>query len=252
MIRDVSLSRSALDRAEDRIGEDHAGRGVVRAVAALTNLSLPWLAYGVQRRRGLRLGHRTLIERLAAGEPDAARECVVRFGPLLRALTRRYCYCHAEAEDALQDIVVSIWRSAGRFDPRVSNEAAFVVMIGRRRLVDRVRKKQSASRLGQSRYPCARAGEEVVAASVGDRMELLDEVTGASALMSLLTREQQRVLRLATLGLSHERVARSLGMKLSTAKTHLLRGKRRMRLLAAVARSSRTPTKRRNSDLRGS
>ncbi len=47
---------------------------------------------------------------------------------------------HADAEDAVQEVFIEIWRNAGRFDPTRASEATFVAMISRRRLIDRQRK----------------------------------------------------------------------------------------------------------------
>jgi RNA polymerase sigma-70 factor (ECF subfamily) len=44
-----------------------------------------------------------------------------------------------DAEDAVQEIFLDVWKNAGRFDPTQSSETTFVAMIARRRLIDRIR-----------------------------------------------------------------------------------------------------------------
>lgn len=168
-----------------------------------------------------------LMARLAAGEPAAARECVERFGPLLHSLARRFLVCPADAEDAVQDILVSVWRSAGRYDPRVAGETTFVAMIARRRLIDRRRVTRLWEHLSEDSDPRGPAGHE--GASARERIEAREEVSRAFALMSRLSEGQQNALRLASMGLTHSEVSRATGQRLGTAKTNLRRGMIRLR-----------------------
>ncbi len=46
----------------------------------------------------------------------------------------------SDAEDAVQEVFIDLWRNAGRFDPAQGSEANFIAMLARRRLVDRHRK----------------------------------------------------------------------------------------------------------------
>ncbi len=171
-----------------------------------------------------------LMARLAAGESGAARECVERFGPLLRSLARRFFVCDADAEDAVQDILVSVWRSAGRYDPRIAGETTFVAMIARRRLIDRRRVTRSWEALGEDSDPRGPVNREDT--SQRERIEAREELSRAEALMSRLSESQQHALRLASLGLTHSEVSRSTGQRLGTAKTNLRRGMIRLRRLA--------------------
>ena len=58
-------------------------------------------------------------------------------GGLVWSLARKFLRSHADAEDAVQEIFVDVWRSAARFDPAIASETTFVAMIARRRLIDR-------------------------------------------------------------------------------------------------------------------
>jgi RNA polymerase sigma-70 factor (ECF subfamily) len=130
-----------------------------------------------------------------------------------------------EAEDAVQEIFVELWRHAARFDPSVASETAFVAMIARRRLIDRRRRIER-------RPEASGFVEETPDSESGNppQVELSEEAQRAAAALNQLSSEQQRVLRLSIYrGLSHERIASVTGLPLGTVKTHARRGLMRIR-----------------------
>ena len=82
-----------------------------------------------------------ILERVAAGDTQAVDECMSTYRGLVWSLARRQLANHADAEDAVQEIFIEIWRNAARFDPAVASEQTFISMIARRRLIDRHRKR---------------------------------------------------------------------------------------------------------------
>jgi RNA polymerase sigma-70 factor (ECF subfamily) len=82
----------------------------------------------------------SILEQVAAGDEKAVRACVSRYGNLVWSIALRLLKSRSEAEDAVQEIFVDIWRSARRFDPSVASEATFITMIARRRIYDRLRR----------------------------------------------------------------------------------------------------------------
>ena len=48
---------------------------------------------------------------------------------------------NAEAEDAVQEVFVRLWKTADRFDPRKAKLVTWVMLITRRHLIDRIRRK---------------------------------------------------------------------------------------------------------------
>jgi RNA polymerase sigma factor (sigma-70 family) len=180
-----------------------------------------------------------LLPKVAKGEAGAVRACIDRFGGLVWSLARRMTFSDAEAEDAVQEIFIEVWQSAYRYDVNVASETAFVAMIARRRLIDRRRK--IARRPVYAHLAEGSAEGSVGSADVGpDAMQTSEDAERASAAMSKLSTEQQRVLRLSIFhGLSHEKIARSTGLPLGTVKTHARRGLIRIReLLEAEAAGS--------------
>ncbi|MCC6678838.1 MAG: sigma-70 family RNA polymerase sigma factor [Phycisphaerales bacterium] len=175
----------------------------------------------------------SLLQRVAAGDRAAVRECIDRFGGLVWSLARRGGFSDAEAEDAVQEIFVELWRFADRYDPAVASEAAFVAMISRRRLIDR--RRRLSRRPDQQALPESGPG----AADAGfEGAQTSEEARRAARAMEQLAPDQQRVLRLSIMhGLSHEKIATALNMPLGTVKTHARRGLSRVReMLGAVAR----------------
>ncbi len=167
-----------------------------------------------------------ILERVARNEPGAVDEMMSRFGGLVWSLARRSCPTSAEAEDAVQEIFVEIWRTASRFDSSIAGEATFVAMITRRRLIDRTRRR--------SRRPESVALTESSPAPEpnNDDLEIAEEAGVASEAFEKLRPEQQKVLRLAIHhGRSHEQIAATTGMPLGTVKTHARRGLIRLRQL---------------------
>lgn len=77
--------------------------------------------------------------RLAAGDRAALREIydatqAKLFGICLRILGDR-----KEAEDALQDVYLTLWRRADRFDPARASPISWLATFARNRAVDRLR-----------------------------------------------------------------------------------------------------------------
>jgi RNA polymerase sigma-70 factor (ECF subfamily) len=123
-----------------------------------------------------------------------------------------------EAEDAVQEIFLDLWKSAARFDPAVASDTTFVAMIARRRLIDRRR------RLGRRPdVPGVATVPVVVSSDPGP--ERGAEASLAAREVEKLAPEQRQVLLMATCqGLSHDEIAQVTGLPLGTVKSHLRRG----------------------------
>jgi len=161
-----------------------------------------------------------VLKRIAAGERAAVDECLKRFGGLVWSLARRMLRNQDDAEDAVQEIFVDVWKNAGRFDESQASETTFVAMIARRRIIDRIR--TSARRIAADPLddvliePVDRA-DKTIQASV--------EAADAARAMNALRPEQRQVLQLSIVqGLSHQEIADRTGMPLGTVKTHARRG----------------------------
>lgn len=173
----------------------------------------------------------SLLQQIAAGNAAAVEEFLRRHGNTVWGLARRFCRNADDAEDATQEILVEVWKSAGRYDPAYGSELTFVMTIARRRLIDRAR------RLGRRpEIDLLEASEQIAAADQGDRVELGDEVRRAQEALQQLRPEQREVLEQAlTLGRTHQEISAAIGIPLGTVKSHARRGLIKLREMLGVS-----------------
>ena len=169
----------------------------------------------------------SLLQRVAQGEADAVAACQDAYSGLVWSIARQMLRSQAEAEDAVQDVFIALWRSAARFDPKKGSEESFIATIARRRVIDRVRRR--------SREPEVELlPDTLVADGVDDaeRLDRADQAAKALQALQMLSPPQQRTIELAVLqGRSHTQVAEETGLPLGTVKSHVRRGLLRMRQL---------------------
>jgi RNA polymerase sigma-70 factor (ECF subfamily) len=167
-----------------------------------------------------------LLPLVARGDPFAVRACIGRHGPLVWALARRLSPTPQDAEDAVQEIFLDLWKNASRYEPEVASETAFIAMIARRRLVDRLR----ARRRRPATDPISDSSEPLNEVSTPASAETCVEAARASDAIAALRSEERQVLLLAVReGCSHEEIATRLGLPLGTVKTYARRALSRVR-----------------------
>ncbi len=166
-----------------------------------------------------------ILKRIAIGDKAAVQECIKTYGGLVWSLARRMSRTTEDAEDAVQEIFIDIWKNATRFDENLASETTFVALIARRRLIDRLRKV--------SRQPEIQSLEDMLiepARRFDEDMQMCVEATQAAKVMNQLRPEQRQVLQLSIYqGLSHQEISDQTGMPIGTVKTHARRGLIQMR-----------------------
>jgi RNA polymerase sigma factor (sigma-70 family) len=184
----------------------------------------------------------TFLERIAAGDPLAVEECLEKYRGLVWSIARRFVDNYADAEDAVQEVFVDLWRHAERFDPAIASESTFVGTVARRRLVDRQRRRsRRPETVSLVVEPAAAAVSQV------ENLEKLEQGQRARGLFEALRPEQRQVLELSfDGGMSQQEIAVTTNLPLGTVKTHARRGLARLRKLlesgsAAAASVSNVP-----------
>jgi RNA polymerase sigma-70 factor (ECF subfamily) len=144
------------------------------------------------------------------------------FGLVLRTVRDR-----AQAEEVTQDAYLDIWRNSSRFDPDLGSALSWLMTIGHRKAVDRVRTAEATRR----RDTAYEARDQVAPfdQTVEDAHRNLDAQRVRRALETL-TKSQRGALELAYFGgYTHREVAAMLDLPLGTAKTRIRDGLIRLR-----------------------
>jgi RNA polymerase sigma factor (sigma-70 family) len=164
--------------------------------------------------------NKAILQRISEGDKAAVQDCLETYGGLVWSLARRMLPNKDEAEDAVQEIFIDIWKNAERFDEKQASETTFVAMISRRRLIDRVRKSQ--------RQVSADSLDDILVEPSGNFHQALQigvEAKQAARELNNLRPEQRQVLQLSIYqGLSHQEISSLTGMPVGTVKTHARRG----------------------------
>jgi RNA polymerase sigma-70 factor (ECF subfamily) len=171
----------------------------------------------------------SILERIAAGDESAITELFDRYSRLVWWLARRSAVNASDAEDAVQDVFVLLWKYAGQFDPSRGSESTYISVLARRCLIARRRKEAVMNRLVQQ-YAAAHTTSPL--GEVRPECESLDHM------VSQLRTDQQCALRLALAeGLSARAIANRLEMPVNTVKTAMRRGLMQLRRQAQASLS---------------
>lgn len=161
-----------------------------------------------------------LLRRIAGGDQEAVASFYDATSSRAYGLALHVTRAADEAEEAVSDAYLQVWRQAGRFDPTRGSPLAWLLMITRSRALDRMRRRDEAR-------PVAEVPETPDRAHGVGAEALLLESESASAVQAALaglSEAQQRMVQLAFYrGMSHPEIVAETGLPLGTVKSHLRR-----------------------------
>jgi RNA polymerase sigma-70 factor (ECF subfamily) len=161
-----------------------------------------------------------LLARCAAGDRAALETLYARVAPLLLAVLVRMLRRRDLAEDALQDVFVSVWQRARQFDPIRGRPLAWLISMARYRAIDLQRAARPAVALSDA------SALEPQLQSEGPLNG--SEMLGTGALLwrclEQIAAPQRHCLMLAYHeGLTHSEIARAVNEPLGTVKSWVRR-----------------------------
>jgi RNA polymerase sigma-70 factor (ECF subfamily) len=168
------------------------------------------------------------LRQVARGDETALRRLYELRADTLYALALRLLQNPTEAEEALQDAFVRIWRCARTWDEEKAAAFTWMVLIQRRACIDRLRARGRRERLFCAVEDDSGGGEMVFisaepARTNGDQGTLRDA-------LRRLPPEQREVIELAFYqGLTHSEIAQQRREPLGTIKARLRRAMLRLR-----------------------
>ena len=168
------------------------------------------------------------ILKLRGGDSSALEDLYDRYTPLLYSVAMRILRSASDAEEAVQQAWVQVWKSAERYEPRRGPVAAWLLTVTRTRALDLYRSLSSRKRAeGQvDPEPVNAAADPAGAATRGQLSERVRKALGS------LPIQQRQVLEIAYFeGLSQSEIATRLGAPLGTVKSWTRQGLMRLREL---------------------
>ena len=168
-----------------------------------------------------------LLARIAAGSQGALAQLIARHGRGLRIFATRYLGNPSDAEDVVQDVFVTVWKNADRFDPQKARISTWLYKITANRCIDQRRRRFLRSFIGLDDLDGDPASEAPDAeARVSNRQELSIVRDGIAALPQ---RQRMALLLKVVADLDVPAIAEVMGTSVGSAEQLLVRARRGLR-----------------------
>jgi RNA polymerase sigma-70 factor (ECF subfamily) len=167
------------------------------------------------------------LERVARGDRDAFDAVYETMAGPVFGLARRVLRDPAQAEEVAQEVLVEVWRTASRYDPKLGSAQNWVMTMAHRRAIDRVRACEASARRD------LRAAQEMAQTPYDEVVEAvetrLDQERVRRCLRTLTELQRESVTLAYYGGYTYSQVAGLLGAPLGTVKTRMRDGLARLR-----------------------
>ncbi|HMG29491.1 MAG TPA: sigma-70 family RNA polymerase sigma factor [Jiangellaceae bacterium] len=177
--------------------------------------------------RGLRDDQ--LVGLVAEKDADALEALYDRYGRAAYSLARRILTDGTLAQDVVQEVFLSLWRDARRFDAGRGTVATYLLSMTHHRAVDAVRREENLRRW-RTTDEALELEPDPKANSVEDEVESAERRAEVRAALAVLPPAQREALLLAYFGgYTQREVAALVGVPLGTVKTRMAAGMRKLK-----------------------
>lgn len=168
-----------------------------------------------------------LLNLAARGDEAAFAQLYDATSARLYGLVLRVVRDPSQAEEVIQEVYLEIWRTASRFDRDRGSAMGWLLTIGHRKAVDRVRSAESSHRRDTTYH---QQNLPIDHDSTADQAHASLEATRVRTALEQLTEAQREAISLAYFGgYTHTEVATMLDLPVGTAKTRIRDGLIRLR-----------------------
>ncbi|MCW2615122.1 MAG: polymerase, sigma-24 subunit, subfamily [Frankiales bacterium] len=174
------------------------------------------------------LDDRALVARVTEGDGGALEALYGRYGRACFGLARRILADEQFAQDVVQEVFLTVWRDASRFDASRGGFSTWLLSMTHHKAVDAVRREENL----RKRRTTADALEtrETDAPRVEDAVWSLLRRERVREVLATLPDPQRQALTLAYFGgYTQREIAGLTSTPLGTVKTRMLAGMRRMK-----------------------
>ncbi|WP_091431582.1 sigma-70 family RNA polymerase sigma factor [Aliiroseovarius sediminilitoris] len=145
------------------------------------------------------------------------------FAPRLKGFIMRTGCSAPQAEEIVQDVMLTVWRKASMFDPHRAQVSAWIYQIARNRHIDIMRKESRP-------VPDELAEDPGAEPDASQILAVEQEAAKLKFALSSLRPEQREMIEKAYLGeLTHQEISDQTGLPLGTIKSRIRLGLERLR-----------------------
>ena len=145
------------------------------------------------------------------------------FAPRLKGFVMRSGAPAGQAEDIVQEVMLTVWRKATQFDPQRAQVSAWIYQIARNRQIDLFRKTSRP-------MPEEWQDDSETDPDAGETLGIAQEVDRLKLALDQLSPSQRDMIERAYLGeLSHQEISTLTGLPLGTIKSRIRLGLERLR-----------------------
>jgi len=158
------------------------------------------------------------ISRIANDRDQSAFEFLFRyFAPRIKSYCLKLGADGSAAEEIIQEAMVSIWRSAGQFDPSKAAPSTWIFTIARNLVIDRFRKSRRPQ--FDLNDPALVPEDQLPPDRLIEQTELQENIR---QIMDALSSNERNVLMLSFFeNLSHFEISRRLSLPIGTVKSRI-------------------------------
>lgn len=166
-----------------------------------------------------------LLQSIAGGDRSALATLYRRTSGKLYGICMRLLGSEAEAEDVLQDVYVTVWQKAGRFDSAKASPITWLAVLARNKAIDRLRLRRIATTHIDE---AAEVADD--SPSAFDLLERDEENARLGGCLEELDDRQRTMIREAFVeGATYSELADREAVPLGTMKSWIRRGLLRLR-----------------------
>ena len=174
------------------------------------------------------LEDRALVARVTEGDGGALEALYARYGRACYGLARRILAYEQFAQDVVQEVFLTVWRDASRFDAGRGGFSTWLMSMTHHKAVDAVRREENLRK--------RRTTSEMLEVRPSELPGVHDEVWGGlrrervRSALATLPDPQREALTLAYFGgYTQREIAGLTSTPLGTVKTRMLAGMRRLK-----------------------
>lgn len=153
----------------------------------------------------------------------AFAELFDHFAPRLKGFIMRSGTSAPQAEEIVQDVMLTVWRKAALFDPHRAQVSAWIYQVARNRQIDIMRKENRP-------LPEELAEEPGTEPDAGQILAIEQESAKLRDAIARLKSDQRDVIEKAYMGaMTHHEISIQTGLPLGTIKSRIRVGLERLR-----------------------